>query len=103
MESSDREILLEINGRVMKLESRVEKLETRAGVIEQRLDRIETRADVLLTSVYWIFAGLSLVIGLSTVFITLANRDKGASISDVIALMNWTQSRVLQAGEQNDR
>ena len=92
MQSTDREILLEINGRLIRLESRMDKLESRVDVIERRLDRLETRTEDLQTSVYWIFAGISVVIGISTMFLALLpilRGDKGATISDMIALINY--------------
>lgn len=95
MTSSDREILIEISGRLVRMESRMDKLETRMEVIERRLDIIETRVEGLQTSVYWIFAGISVVIGISTMFLSVLpnlrreEKEKGATLSDMIALIKF--------------
>ena len=52
MTSTDREILLEINGRIMRMESRLENVESRVEGIERRLDIQGTKLEDLQTSVY---------------------------------------------------
>ena len=47
MQSTDREILLEINGRLIRLESRMDKLESRMDKLESRMDKLESRMEIL--------------------------------------------------------
>lgn len=48
MQSTDREILLEINGRLKSIERRQDSADNRLSVIESRLDKIESRMGVIV-------------------------------------------------------
>ena len=69
MTSTDREILLEINGRLMRLETRVGKIESRVERVEsgfihmdKRLSVIEGKFDVMLWAIALGFALLSVLV-----------------------------------------
>ncbi len=69
MTSTDREILIEINGRLMRLETRVGKIELRmerveSGIIQmdKRLSVIEGKFDVMLWAIALGFALLSVLV-----------------------------------------
>ena len=76
MESTDREILLEINGRLQSLEAWKSEENTRLGHLEARFGQVEvnqavmhdailvntTRLDGLQNSLYWGFAILGIII-----------------------------------------
>ena len=47
MQSADREILLEISGRLMRIESHMDKLETRMDVLEQKFIQMDKRQSVM--------------------------------------------------------
>ncbi len=51
MQSTDREILLEISGRLMRIERRQDSADNRLSAIESRLDKIEQRQEILATEI----------------------------------------------------
>lgn len=48
MQSADREILLEISGRLMRIERRQDSADQRLSAIESRMDKIESRMEVIV-------------------------------------------------------
>lgn len=127
MTSTDREILLDISGRLVRIESRLEGVELRLERVESRLDGLESRVvgvesrldgvesrmvvmehhnDIAMSkiegvqsSVNWVFAGISILLGISTVFLAMmqmmSNRkdtgNNGLTLSDVIALLRYSR------------
>lgn len=79
MDSTDREILLDISGRLVRIESRVERVETRLDGLESRVAVMENelrlqsaRTDWMQTTIYWGFA----IIGVICAFVPLLRREK---------------------------
>ena len=78
MESTDRGILLEISGRLLRIEGSQGRTEERIAVIEKRLDVLEMelrhqgdRIEWLQTTVYWGFA----LLGVIAAVVPLLRRD----------------------------
>ena len=76
MTSEDRNILLLIEGRLERIESRQEEMSGRLQTMERRQDTLELRMvsleskiDTLQTSIYWIFAGITLLLAVFAVII----------------------------------
>ena len=107
MTSTDREILLEINGRIMRMESRLENVESRVEVIERRLDIQGTKLEDLQTSVYWVFAGIGILLAISTIFLALMpfmrREEKGVSLSEVIAMINLMRGQASSTPSNDTR
>lgn len=94
MESSDREILLRIEGRVIRLEGKVDGLSERVGTLEAKVGALEqgqrllhVQIDSLQTSVYWVLAAIGIF--LASLIIPSLRKKDGLSLQDVLALMNW--------------
>lgn len=86
MESTDRELLLEINGRLVRIETRLDNLEVRVSALEERMTRQEIRMDTfetelrhtndkidwMQTTIYWGFA----ILGVAAAYVPLFRREK---------------------------
>ena len=76
MTSSDRDILISINGRLERIELRLDRVEQRLDRVEQRLTAVEQKVealtvkqDILQTSVYWGFAVMGLIFAFVGIFV----------------------------------
>ena len=80
MQSSDREILIDIQGQLVKINTRLDRLESRMDKLEQRVDKLETRFDDLTGYIgnwFTILAIFVAVIGVITPLIfSRQNRDQ---------------------------
>ena len=70
MTSSDREILIAIDGKVTALGERLDHLEARVAAVERRIETLSIevqhntdRIDWVQTTVYWGFAMIAFIVG----------------------------------------
>ena len=83
MVSTDREILIEINGRLIRLESRMDKfesrmdkLESRVGVIEEKLIGIDKRLAVMESQISKLSWAMALDFSILAVLVTYTGNSK---------------------------
>ena len=85
MTSTDREILLEINGRIMRMESRLENVESRLERVEsglaqtnERLSVLEGKFDIALWSGGICFAVIAAMIAFASIYVPMLLRKPEA-------------------------
>lgn len=76
MVSTDREILLEINGRLIGLESRMDKFESRVGVIEEKLTGIDKRLAVTESQISMLSWAMAIGFTILAVLVTYTGNRK---------------------------
>lgn len=92
MQSSDREILLDIQGQLVKIDTRLNVLESRMEHLEQRLDMLEKRFDDLTGYIGNWFTILAIFVAVVGVIAPLifSRKDSpttGLSVSDIRELI----------------
>ena len=76
MESTDRELLLSINGRLITLEAEQSGMQERMNALIQQQERIADRLEWMQTTIYWGFAIIALIVGLFTLWLSTPKARK---------------------------